>query len=254
MHQRAAEIGACSRARRAGQRQQLGVCWRRGRPSGERCGIRHGRAAVLCSASILRHSPAWAAIEPMMHSILRSAAPSSRPMNAPLHFYFDFSSPTATSPPPGLTESPRHGRRVQWRAIPLGPSSNHRQPSAGGSARQGRLLAARFRALRRHGRPAFPREPARFPSPPTWPRCLWWQHGARPGPRQGLGAHCLAAYFSQGLDLSDAAVLRSVCCKPAWMPTRLRTRGATRSLKAQLKAENDAAPGRQGLRCALPGH
>ena len=165
------------------------------------------------------------------------------PMTAPLHFYFDFSSPYSYLATAWVDEvAARHGREVQWRAILLGAifqSIGSRPlveaPLKGDYSRRDFARSAAMAGL------PF-REPARFPiSTHLAARVFWWLQAQDPARAKAWARTAYAAYFAQGLDLSDAAVLRSVCAQAGLEPDATEAAWNDPTLKAQLKAENDAA-------------
>ena len=117
----------------------------------------------------------------------------------------------------------------------------HRQPSAGGSAPRA-TTAARFRALRRW--PACPSGSLRsFPISTHLARASLVAAGARPARAKAWRAPPMRPTLRRwGLDLSDAAVLRSVCAQAGLELDATEAVWNDPALKAQLKAENDAAP------------
>ncbi|MEO3693690.1 2-hydroxychromene-2-carboxylate isomerase [Roseateles paludis] len=174
-------------------------------------------------------------------------SPSGRaiiqPMNAPLHFYFDFSSPYSYLATAWVDEvAARHGRQVQWHAILLGAifqTIGSRplvdQPGKGDYSRRDFARSAAMAGL------PFA-EPAHFPiSTHLAARVFWWLHGQDPARAKAWARAAYAAYFAHGLDLSDPDALRQVCTQAGLDATAAEVAWGDPLLKAQLKAENDAA-------------
>jgi 2-hydroxychromene-2-carboxylate isomerase len=165
-------------------------------------------------------------------------------MKPPIDFYFDFSSPYSYIASEWVDAvAARHGRAVRWHAILLGATFQAAELKSPVAYPLKREYSIRdfARSARFAGLPYV--MPSKFPIPTqNAARVFWWLNDTRaPEAAVAWGHAGLRAYFTQGLDLSDSAVLREVmraagidaaaaeaaCADPAW--------------KARLKAENDRA-------------
>lgn len=161
----------------------------------------------------------------------------------PIDFYFDFSSPYSYIASEWIGAlGARHGRPVRWRAILLGATFQAAELKSPISHPIKREYSLRdfARSARMEGVPYT--MPAVFPIPSqNAARLFWWLSDTDPA-RAAAWAHAgLRAYFTRGVDLSDAAALgalaesfgipaaqaAAVCADPVW--------------KNRLRQENDAA-------------
>ena len=160
-------------------------------------------------------------------------------MARPIDFYFDFSSPYSYIASEWVEAlAARHGRTVIWRAILLGAIY---QPADHPRKREYAMLDFE-RSARFAGVPLV--LPQKFPiATQNVARLFWWLSDADEARGRQWARHCLRAYFTRGVDLSDPQVLsglgdefgleagsaEAVWSNPAW--------------KARLKGANDAAIG-----------
>lgn len=161
-----------------------------------------------------------------------------------IDFWFDFSSPYSYIASEWIEAlAARHGRTVSWRAMLLGASfqvSGLRPPiefpMKGDYLRRDVLRSAAFAGV-----------PVRMPEPfpiatQNAARIFWWLQETAGEAAASAWAHAgLRAYFTRGVNLSDAAQLKALCAEAgldaeaaeaAWNDTRW---------KQALKAANEQA-------------
>jgi 2-hydroxychromene-2-carboxylate isomerase len=165
-------------------------------------------------------------------------------MKPPIHFYFDFSSPYSYIASEWVDAvAARHGRAVEWHAILLGATFQAAELKSPVSHPLKREYSIRdfARSAKFAGVPM--QMPAKFPiGTQNAARVFWWLHEVSSPQAAVAWAHAgLRAYFSRGVDLSDAAQLQALlkdsgvdaegamaaCAEPLW--------------KERLKRENDDA-------------
>lgn len=163
--------------------------------------------------------------------------------STPIDFYFDFSSPYSYIASEWVTGlAARHGRTVRWHAILLGATfqaAELKSPVSHPLKREYSLHDF-ARSARMAGLPMT--MPSRFPiSTQNAARLFWWLHAQDPRRAEDWAHAGLRAYFSRGIDLSqadalaalaaevgiDAVQAAAVCADPVW--------------KDKLRQENDAA-------------
>ncbi len=134
-------------------------------------------------------------------------------MDAPLDFYFDFSSPYGHLASQLIGPlAARHGREVAWRPFLLGVVLKEtgaapltQVPLKGEYSMRDIQRSARF-----HGLPEF-RLPARFPIPTQSPaRIVLWQRARDAAVVPALVRALYGAYFHEGRDISDPEVAADV--------------------------------------------
>ena len=165
-------------------------------------------------------------------------------MKPAIDFYFDFSSPYSyiASEWVGAVAA-RHGRAVHWHAILLGATfqaAELKSPVAHPLKREYSLRDF-ARSARFAGVPMV--QPAKFPIPTqNAARVFWWLHDSQTPERAVAWAHAgLRAYFTRGVDLSDAAALRALVAASGLDAAAAEAAWTDPLWKARLKRENDAA-------------
>ena len=162
---------------------------------------------------------------------------------SPIDFYFDFSSPYSYIASEWIeATAARHGRTVNWRAILLGATfqaAELRSPVAYPLKREYSLRDFE-RSARFAGVPFTMPEP--FPIPTqNAARVFWWLAGTGQGNAPPWARHCLRAYFTRGVNLSDAAQLKVLAAEFGLDPAQAEAVWNDAPWKARLKAENEAA-------------
>lgn len=164
-------------------------------------------------------------------------------MPAAIDFYTDFSSPYGYFASTMIDAlATRHGRDCRWHPMLLSPafqaSGNMRlidQPLKGAYSRHDW-----DRVARRHG------IPYRFPEPfpvgtVAAARAFWWLDANMPTQAKPFGHAIFAAYFAQGRDISDKAVVLAVA-EAMGLDTAVLAQGIeTPEIKAKLRAETEGA-------------
>ena len=136
------------------------------------------------------------------------------PLSA-IDFYFDFSSPYSYFASEWIEAlAARHGRTVRWRAILLGvtfQAAELRSPVHDPIKREYTLhdfeRSARFAGV-----------PYTLPDPfpiatQNAARIFWWLADQRPASAAPWARHCLRAYFTRNVNLSDAASLQRLAAE-----------------------------------------
>ena len=209
--------------------------------------LEHGPGGFRAGRGPLRPSATTSPISP------RSCARRMRPLA--IDFYFDFSSPYSYIASEWIEAlAARHGRTVRWNAILLGvdlPGGRAEEP--GQPSDQARILAARLRALGALRRRAATRCRRSSRSRPRTRRASSGGCTTRaPASAAAWARHCLRAYFTRGVDLSDAASLKALARrvrhrrrrrpKRVWTDPRWKAR-----LKAVLRRRGRARRVRRAL-------
>lgn len=165
-------------------------------------------------------------------------------MKPALDFYFDFSSPYSYIASEWIEAvAARHGRAVHWHAILLGATfqaAELKSPVAHPLKREYSLRDF-ARSARFAGVPMV--QPAKFPIPTqNAARVFWWLHDSQAPERAVAWAHAgLRAYFTRGVDLSDAAALRALVADSGLDAAAAEAAWTEPLWKERLKRENDAA-------------
>ena len=164
-------------------------------------------------------------------------------MSDPIEFYFDFSSPysyIAAEVIDGLAE--KYGRKVKWRPMLLGVVFQKTgQPLLVNVPLKGEYSMRDFaRSARYHGVPfTFP---AKFPlSTVSAARAYYWLHGQNCQKARDFARAVFRAYWVDGRDISDLAVLQDIAAALGIDGAALAAGIATPEIKERLKAETDTA-------------
>ncbi len=164
-------------------------------------------------------------------------------MAEPIEFYFDFSSPysyIAAEVIDGLAE--RYGRKVKWRPMLLGVVFQKTgQPLLVNVPLKGEYSLRDFaRSARYHGVPF--KFPAKFPlSTVSAARAYYWLHGQDCAKARQFARAAFRAYWVDGRDISDLAVLQEIAAGLGVDPAALAAGVATPEIKERLRAETEAA-------------
>lgn len=133
-------------------------------------------------------------------------------MNAPIDFYFDFSSPYAYIASEWIDAlAARHQRRVRWHAVLLGVTFQvaELKPPVAHPVKREYVLRDFERSARFEGLPFKLPEP--FPVPTqNAARVFWWLNDTDAERAVPWARSCLRAGFTRGLDLSNVEVLKSL--------------------------------------------
>lgn len=164
-------------------------------------------------------------------------------MSDPIEFYFDFSSPysyIAAEVIDGLAE--KYGRKVKWRPMLLGVVFQKTgQPLLVNVPLKGEYSLRDFaRSARYHGVPfTFP---AKFPlSTVSAARAYYWLHGQDCAKARAFAHAVFRAYWVDGRDISDLAVLQEIAAGLGIDRDALSAGIGTPEIKERLKAETDTA-------------
>lgn len=164
-------------------------------------------------------------------------------MSEPIEFYFDFSSPysyIASEVIDGLAG--KYGRKVKWRPMLLGVVFQKTgQPLLVNVPLKGEYSMRDFaRSARYHGVPfTFP---AKFPlSTVSAARAYYWLHGQDCAKARQFAHAVFRAYWVDGRDISDLAVLQDIAAASGVDGAALAAGIATPEIKERLKAETDTA-------------
>lgn len=164
-------------------------------------------------------------------------------MPIPVEFYFDFSSPYAYFASLGIDQlAAKHGRACRWKPMLLGPafkaSGNQRlidQPLKGAYAvhdweRMARWLKASYRL------------PEPFPVATVAPaRLFWWLEDRDEAQAKAYARAVFAAYFGQGLDISDRTVAVKLAAEQGCDTDQAKAAIDDPTWKDKCRAESDDA-------------
>jgi len=164
-------------------------------------------------------------------------------LNRPIDFYFDFSSPYSYIASEWVDAlAARHGRTVNWKAILLGATfqaAELKSPVSYPIKREYSLHDFE-RSARFAGVPL--KNPEKFPiATQNAARVFWWLADADAERARQWARHCLRAYFARGVDLSDAAQLRTLADAFGLGADAAEAVWNDPAWKARLKAENETA-------------
>ncbi len=161
----------------------------------------------------------------------------------PIDFWFDFSSPYAYIASEWVEAlAARHGRTVSWRAILLGaifPAAGLQSLVSYPMKREYSLMDFE-RSARHAGVPL--KIPEKFPiATQNAARLFWWLNASDPARARDWARHAFRAFFARGVDLSDAAALRTLAIEFGLDGSAASDVWSDPHWKAALKAANDAA-------------
>lgn len=162
---------------------------------------------------------------------------------APIHFYFDFSSPYAYLASEWIAAlAARHGRAVRWHAILLGVTFQAAELKSPVSYPIKREYVMRdfARSARMEGLPY--RQPEPFPiATHNAARLFWWLDAQDPA-RAVAWAHAgLRGFFNRGVNLADPAQLQALAAECGIAPEQAAAVCADPVWKDRLRQENEAA-------------
>lgn len=164
-------------------------------------------------------------------------------LRAPLHFYFDFSSPYSYIASEWVEAvAARHGRRVQWHAMLLGATfqAAELKPPMSYPLKRDYVLRDFERSARFAGLPY--RQPERFPiATQNAARVFWWLDAQDPA-RAVAWAHAgLRAYFTRGVQLDDPVQLKALAAESGLDAEAAEAAWQDPQWKERLKAVNEQA-------------
>lgn len=168
-------------------------------------------------------------------------------MSEPIDFYFDFSSPysyIASELIDGVAG--KYGRQVKWRPIMLGPVLQNTGaplllavPLKGDYSRHDFDRSARF-----HGLPYT--YPAKFPATTlAAARAFYWLQDQDGTLARNFAHAVFRAYWAQGLDVADLAVVQQLAAGLGIDPAALAEAVARAEVKERLKVETAGAIARR---------
>ena len=164
-------------------------------------------------------------------------------MDAPLDFYFDFSSPYGYLASELIDDlAARHGRRVAWHPILLGAVFRQTGsaplteiPLKGDYSKRDFARSARFLGI------PF-RMPTRFPlATQNAARAFLWLQDRDPARARDLAHALYRACFAEDIDISDTARLLAIAGSLGLDKAALAAAVADPAIKDRLRAANDAA-------------
>ena len=164
-------------------------------------------------------------------------------LRAPVHFYFDFSSPYSYIASEWIEAvAARHGRRVQWHAILLGATfqAAELKPPMSYPIKRDYMARDFARSARFAGVPY--KQPERFPIPTqNAARVFWWLDAQDPQ-RAVAWAHAgLRAYFTRGVQLDDPVQLKALAADSGLDADAAEAAWQDPQWKERLKAVNEQA-------------
>ncbi|HNQ57349.1 MAG TPA: 2-hydroxychromene-2-carboxylate isomerase [Candidatus Desulfobacillus denitrificans] len=164
-------------------------------------------------------------------------------MSDPIEFYFDFSSPYSCIAAELIDDlAAKYGRKVKWRPMLLGVVFQKTgQPLLVNVPLKGEYSLRDFaRSARYHGVPF--NFPAKFPmSTVSAARAYYWLHGQDCAKARQFARAAFRAYWVDGRDISDLAVLQEIAAGLGVDPAALAAGVATPEIKERLRAETEAA-------------
>lgn len=160
-----------------------------------------------------------------------------------IQFYFDFSSPYSYVASEWVEAlAARHGRTVNWNAVMLGAvfqAAELKSPVAHPIKREYSMLDF-ARSARFAGVPFV--MPQKFPIPTqNAARVFWWLQATDPTRAAAWARAGLRAYFTRGVDLSDAATLKAHAAEFGLLPEQAEAVWTDPQWKDRLRRANDEA-------------
>lgn len=160
-----------------------------------------------------------------------------------IDFYFDFSSPYSYIASEWIEAlAARHGRTVNWHAMLLGATFQVTEIKSPVSYPLKREYSLRDfeRSARFAGVPLT--MPAKFPiATQNAARIFWWLKASDSKRAVDWARHGLRALFARGVDLSDAAALKTLCVEFGIEALLAESVWNEPQWKAALKSANDVA-------------
>ncbi len=164
-------------------------------------------------------------------------------LRAPIHFYFDFSSPYAYIASEWIAAlAARHGRPVRWHAILLGVTFQAAELKSPVSYPIKREYSLRdfARSARMEGVPM--QMPSPFPiASHNAARLFWWLDSQDPQRAVDWAHAGLRGYFNRGIPLNDMAALTGLAGELGIAPEQVAAVCADPVWKDRLRTENEAA-------------
>lgn len=164
-------------------------------------------------------------------------------MNAPLEFYFDFSSPYGYFASARIDElAARHDRSVVWRPILLGAifKVTGQQPLTTIPMKGSYALHDLVRSARWFGVPF--KMPGKFPIATTAAcRAYYWLHDRDPAAARMLAKSLFRAYFAEDRDISNPEITANVAARLGHDKNTVLQALNDAAVKERLKTEVDAA-------------
>lgn len=163
--------------------------------------------------------------------------------NAPIDFYFDFSSPYSYIASEWIEAlAARHGRTVEWHAMLLGATfvPAELKPPVAYPVKREYVLRDFARSARFEGVPY--RQPEEFPIPTqNAARVFWWLRSQGAAQAVAWARAGLRAYFARGVVLSNPAQLRQLAADSGLDASEAEAAWNDPVWKARLKEVNDRA-------------
>ena len=162
---------------------------------------------------------------------------------APIQFYFEFSSPYSYIASEWVEAvAARHGRRVQWHAVLLGPlfQAAELRPPVAHPIKRDYALRDFERSARFAGLPF--KQPAQFPiATQNAARVFWWLNAQDPSRAVAWARAGLRAYFTRGVALNEVAALKALAAISGLDPDAAEAAWNDPAWKDRLKVANEAA-------------
>lgn len=163
--------------------------------------------------------------------------------SAPIHFWFDFSSPYSYLASEWVDAlAARHGRTVSWHAMLLGATfkAAELRPPASYPIKGAYMLRDFARSARMEGLPFVMPEP--FPIPTqNAARIFWWLHEQDPARAAAWARAGLRAYFTRNVPLNDAAALKVLAAQTGLDADAAEAACGDERIKRRLIDVNDEA-------------
>jgi 2-hydroxychromene-2-carboxylate isomerase len=164
-------------------------------------------------------------------------------MTAPIEFWFDFSSPYGYLASRRIdTLAARHGRIADWKPYLMGAAMK----LSGAQPLVDRRLVADYaardlaRSARRHDIPFALPEP--FPVATVAAcRAYWWRQAESPEDARALAEALLSAYFVEGRNIGETAVVVSVAAEQGLDPAAIQAGLGDQRVKDRVREVTDGA-------------